>query len=198
MEIEYKWNMPDSQVLSRLIEGVLDAGGAVKSHEIRMRAIYYDTPNRDVYRLHGGLRIRQENDESVCCLKLAATSVDGCKARQEFEVAAADINEGLAKLPSAGAPQDVCELLTAGGPQPTCETNFVRRAYRVEVEGFVAELAVDAGKMLRDGRSAPIHEVELELVSGSQEAFHAYAQSLQEQNGLEVEPLSKLARAMAL
>lgn len=198
MEIEYKWDMPGEEALPHLIESVSSASGTGEPSEIRMRAVYYDTPAQDIKRLHGGLRIRQENDESVCCLKLAAMSTGGCKARQEFEVAAADINEGLEKLPSAGAPQDVCELLIANGPQPICETDFVRRAYRVKDECFVAEFAVDVGEMRREGRSAPIHEVELELVSGSREAFHAYAQALQEQNGLEVEALSKLARAMAL
>lgn len=198
VEIEYKWEMPDEQTLAALLDDETIAPALGESRELRMRATYYDTANQDVYRLRGGLRVRQENDRSVCCLKLAAHADGACKARQEFEVAADDVIEGLRRLPEVGAPADVCEMLIAGDPQPTCETDFTRREHMLTCADFTAALAIDTGEMRNRGRMAPIHEVELEYLNGSEEAFHAFARQLQERFGLETQLLSKLARAMAL
>lgn len=198
MEIEYKWEMPDVAVLEDMLDDGAISACADEVRELRMRATYYDTENQDVYRLHGGLRVRQENDDSVCCLKLAASADGACKARQEFEIAADDIAEGLRRLPEAGAPRDVCDMLLAGNPQPTCETDFIRHEQALTCPDFTAALAIDTGEMRNQGRTAPIHEIELEYVSGSEDAFHAFARQMQERFGLEIQPLSKLARAMSL
>lgn len=132
MEIEYKWELPGEAVLADLLSDATVAPMLGDARELNMHATYYDTANQDVSRMHGGLRVRRENDESVCCLKLATGGTDGCKTRREFEMAADDVIEGLRNLPSVGAPVDVCEMLLAANPQPTCETDFVRREYRLE------------------------------------------------------------------
>ena len=198
MEIEYKWNLPDQATVENLITDISALDSNAKLREIRMHATYFDTTNSDVYAMHGGLRVRRENEKSVCCLKLSAKASESCKTRQEFEVSATDISEGLRMLPDIGAPRDICERLLAGDPQPICETDFLRRAYTLVIDSFEAELALDTGEMRRNGNSAPIHELELEFLSGSQDAFHAFAKKLQEEYLLAVQPLSKLARAMAL
>ena len=198
MEIEYKWELPSEDVLAGLLSDAAIAPMLGEPCTLRMRATYYDTVAEDVRRMRGGLRIRQENDESVCCLKLAAQVSGACKARQEFEVSARDIADGLKRLPEMGAPADVCEMLFAAGLQPTCETDFMRREYVLACDDFTAALAIDTGEMRRQGRSAPIHELELEYLGGSEEAFHACATRMQERFGLETQPLSKLARAMVL
>lgn len=198
MEIEYKWDMPGETTLDALLEAPALVARVEDAGEIRMRATYFDTDQLDVQNMHGGLRIRQENEQSVCCLKLAASSDGACKARQEFEVEAFDIVEGLEKLPDAGAPADVCALLVAHGPRPSCETDFTRLTRMVAGDGFTAELAIDTGEMRRDGRTAPICELELEYLTGDEEAFHAFARGLQEAYDLVPQPLSKLARAMSL
>lgn len=198
MEIEYKWNLPDNDLADTLASHHRIAQAVRTVRTIEMRAVYFDTKNRDVYAMRGGLRIREEDGRGVCCLKLSAKSTDACKTRREYEVDAGDIIEGLRRLPSTGAPREICERLEAGNPEPICETSFERRAYELALDDFSAELAVDIGKMSRGGKTAPIHEIELELLEGSQEAFHSYALELQDEFALEVQPLSKLARAMSL
>lgn len=198
MEIEYKWNLPDDGVAKGMLASDIIAGAVAGSRTIDMRATYFDTPAQDVYALHGGLRIRRENDRSICCLKLSAHDADDCKTRREYEVEAADIIEGLEKLPNAGAPEDVCARFIAGGPKPTCETVFSRKAYELAHNDFRAELAIDLGELRHDGKVASIHEIELEFAGGSEEAFHEFAHELQRKFSLEPQPLSKLARAITL
>ena len=50
----------------------------------------------------------------------------------------------------------------------------------------------------REGRSAPLCEIELEYVAGDEKAFHALAAELADQLDLVPENESKLARAMKL
>lgn len=197
MEIEYKWELPDEESLAKLIDEIA-TGCTGEPRRIRMQATYYDTPGADVAKVHGGLRIRKENDDSVCCLKLSAASADGCKSREEFEVDATDIVEGLSKLPGTGAPKELCDKLLIAGPQPTCHTDFDRTAYGFEPPTFSAEIAIDRGKLGNHNGSAPIHEMELEYKGGSIEDFHAFANRIQNEYGLEVQHMSKLARAMSL
>lgn len=205
MEIEYKWDLQaaeGSRLALDAAEGIAPYVKGVRG--ISMHATYYDTPDGLVASMRGGLRLRKENDDSVCCLKLERRDEDGCAVRQEYEVSADDIRAGIAALPSTGAPADVCEQLLASELEVLCETQFERRAFTLEVAGdtpdgadaFSAELAFDEGALRRQGREQGLREMELEYKSGSLEAFHAFAEGLQDKLGLEPQPLSKLARAM--
>lgn len=198
MELEYKWDLPEAETIERMLICLVQAAAASVPQTIRMQATYYDTLSGDVHRMHGGLRMRRENDESVCCLKLETPSDDACKARQEYEVVANDIVEGLRLLKDVGAPADVCDSLAAQELVALCATDFMRREYDVTADGFAAKLAIDEGLMSRQGRRAPIAEMELEFVEGSEDDFHRCAQRLQEEYGLAVQPKSKLARAATL
>lgn len=198
MEIEYKWDLPDSQIVQDILASSLVADAFTAHQELRMHAIYFDTEHADIARMRGGLRIRRENDASVCCLKLSAQAQDNCKTRREYEVEADSIEDGLRKLPQVGAPRDLCEQLRNSNPRPICETEFARQAYTLELAEFAAELAIDVGEMRRGEKGAPIHEIELEYLDGSQDAFHAFAAQLQDDFALVTQPLSKLARAATL
>ena len=62
----------------------------------------------------------------------------------------------------------------------------------------VCELALDEGTLRHGGRTAPLCEIELEYVAGSEDAFHSLAAELAEYLSLVPEPESKLVRAMKL
>lgn len=198
MEIEYKWEMPDEDVRARLLAVLCERGWLDSPQQIHMRACYFDTPDRYVYHMHGGLRRRIENDASVCCLKLAVEGDDGYRTRREYEVEADDIREGLKLLKGSGAPVSVCDELLARELLPLCETDFNREEYDFRDGEFDAKLAFDVGHMSRQTRQAAISEVEFEYVSGAEDAFHSCARQLEELCGLVVQPKSKLARAASL
>lgn len=198
MEIEYKWEMPDGERCAGLLKMLLQDGALSEVHSIHMHACYYDTVDRYVYSIHGGLRRRMENETSVCCLKLAVRGDDGFRTRKEFEVEADDIHEGLMRLKASDAPADICEELLSRELELLCETDFMRDEYDFASSHFSAKLAFDRGKMTRQDRQAPISELEFELVEGDEEAFHQYASKLEHACDLVVQPKSKLARAASL
>ena len=200
MEQEYKWCCTGAQQFEAIPLHPSVAPLVRKQQCIEMEARYYDSADGLVSRLGGSLRLRRENDASVCCLKLASRNrANGsCKIREEFECAAPDIDIGLNLLPQVGAPQDVCTVLLTGGVTELGFTRFTRRAYLLDTDDCTAELAFDSGSLGRGGKTAPICEIELELKSGSSTAFQQLAQTLQQTFSLTGQSLSKLGRMMSL
>lgn len=198
MEQEYKWQIP-LHTLTALADYLHGLPGRQRHDTLHMAAVYYDTPDGLLKKQGGALRLRQENDRSVCCMKRTLKR-DGAQAiREEYETEAQSVEDGLKRLPEAGAPKDLCILLSY---QTLCElgrTDFVRNCYLFVFDGdapFTAELAFDVGALGAADRMQPFEELELELKSGDADAFDAYARSLERRFALIPQPLSKLARAI--
>lgn len=198
VEIEYKWDMPSDEKRDQLLDLLRERGELGQADSIRMHARYYDTEDGYIQNIRGGLRTRTENERSICCLKLSAGGNGGFRTRQEYEVEADDVFEGLRLLKSVGAPEDICDDLASRKLEAHCETNFLRTEYDFRNREFEAKLALDSGFMERQGRQAPISEIEFEFVGGSEEAFHGFADDLAKDCELAVQPKSKLARAASL
>ena len=72
------------------------------------------------------------------------------------------------------------------------------RIVLLQQDNTVCELALDQGTLRHGEKTAPLCEIELEYVAGSEDAFHALAAELADHLSLMPEPDSKLARAMQL
>lgn len=157
---------------------------------IAMSTTYFDTPQGALSQRKMTLRLRRENDETVCTLKTPLP--DG--SRGEWECAAATLTEGLTALVARGVPVDAIP----DNLQPICGARFTRLAIDVPTADGMAELALDRGVLTGRGREIPLCEVEIELKSGSEAATLALAQTLFLEYGLTPEPKSKFQRASAL
>lgn len=198
MEREYKWIIPQ-ETLSALAGFLHEAEGRLSQDTLQMSAIYYDTQDDLVYRSGAALRLRKENDRSVCCMKRTLKKEGAQALREEYEVEAATLTEGLQKLPDAGAPRDLCILLLHQEFRELARTEFIRNCYLLSVQGdapFTAEFAVDVGALGGQGNMQPFEELELELKSGDADAFQAYADALEQRFALIPQKASKLARAI--
>lgn len=160
---------------------------------IRMETTYFDTPDGALSARHITLRLRKENDITICTVKTPLAE----GGRGEWECEATDIAAGLNQLVALGAPLQVA-VLAAGGLVPVCGAKFTRLATQIPTSDGTAELALDRGVLLGGGREIPLCEVEVELKTGSDQAAVALAQALAAQYGLEPETGSKFRRALAL
>ena len=163
-----------------------------QAQQFSMRTTYYDTPAGTLSELCYTLRQRQENDRSVCTLKIPAGDI----ARGEFEVDCETIEAAipmLCKLSGVGLTE-----LTAQGVVEVCGAKFTRIAKTFDWNGAVIELALDTGVLTGGGREEPFTEMELELKAGSREAMVADGAFLSAAYGLEPERRSKFRRALAL
>ena len=126
MEREYKWKLSGADEFDRIVNSDTVAQTVTGQQDFHMQAIYYDTENQLFAQMQGGLRLRKENDASVCCLKLAAKERGACKTREEYEAEAPDIYSGLTALIGAGAPKELCMMAASSTLVELCRTDFVR------------------------------------------------------------------------
>lgn len=161
--------------------------------EIAMQTTYFDTPDSALSARRITLRLRRENDMTICTVKTPLP--DG--SRGEWECQATDIATGLTGLVQCGAPVQIA-LLAEKGLVPVCGARFTRLAAQVQTADGTAELALDSGILLGGGKEMPLCEVEVELKTGSDTAVLAFAAALAEKYGLQPETKSKFRRALAL
>lgn len=185
-EFELKYAATDA-VLSAL------AAKFGPGREIRMESTYFDTPDGALAAARMTLRLRRENDETVCTVKTPLP--DG--SRGEWECPAPDIENGIHALLELGAPPMLKEMAQAG-VSPVCGARFTRQAIQLPTADGMAELALDKGILSGGGREIPLCEVEIELKSGSEEAAYALATQLARAYDLQPEPNSKFRRAQLL
>lgn len=197
MEKEYKWRA-DEYVLGQALLWASSRIGS-QSRTIHMQSQYYDTLDGLLRAQEAALRLRRENSRSVCCLKLRnENSPDGMRAHEEYQCDAESIQEGLQMLPDKGAPRALCEQILTAPLVQICNVDFRRCAVLLQEGDTVCELALDEGTLRHGGRTAPLCEIELEYVAGSEDVFHSLAADLADYLSLVPEPESKLARAMKL
>ncbi|MBQ3940810.1 MAG: CYTH domain-containing protein [Oscillospiraceae bacterium] len=198
MEQEFKWHLPADR-FDALMQYLRENGELLSAQTLRMEAVYYETVDGLLYRLGVALRIRRENDRSICCLKRTVHKEGALAQREEYETEADSLAEGFARLPDAGAPADLCRLLAAQTFTELARTRFTRQAtlFRFRMpEPFTAEFAADSGALGGAGKMSPFSEIELELKSGDAASFFRFADALAEAFSLIPQPASKLARAI--
>ncbi len=202
MEQEYKWQYPSDCCPDAVAQHSLIQNCCTNTKQYQMQAVYYDTENALFRHLGGSLRLRRENQTSVCCMKITRKKEGALAIREEYETEAETLAEGLQKLPQVGAPADICTKISPDALLPLCTIAFVRNAMTLEIStenaACVAELALDSGTFQRNGITQDFMEVELEFKSGSPEAFHTFAKQIETTFSLIPQPLSKLARALSI
>ena len=160
---------------------------------IQMETAYYDTPNGDLSARRWTLRKRLENGTYICALK---TPGEG-NVRGEWETECDCIEAAISELCKLGCPAEL-EDLCADGLVNTCGARFTRKAGLFTLRDCVMEIALDEGVLTGGGKELPLCELEAELKEGSREAADAFAAELAAVYGLQAEPKSKFARALAL
>lgn len=195
MEREYKWKA-DTEQFTRLCEALsLDPDS---QPQLSMDATYFDTPDGILRERRIGLRLRRENEQSVCCMKARNAAQNGLHIHEEYECPAQTLTEGLSQLPLLGAPADLCQTLLKAELIPIARVRFERTPILWHAAAFSAELSFDTGYLANDRQETPFCEIECEYKSGDLAAFKSTCTVLAETFGLCAEAYSKLARALSL
>ena len=160
---------------------------------IAMETTYFDTATGYLSARQMMLRLRRENDTTVCTLKTPLP--DG--SRGEWECEATDIAAGVQEVVRLGAPKNLLAL-AENGWIVACGARFTRFAAEVPTADGTAELALDSGVLIGGGKEIPLCEVEIELKTGSDIAAQTLADQIAAEFGLTEEPRSKFQRASAL
>lgn len=202
MEQEIKLRAPNAVVLEQILEDNAIARLQISAQEqIRMHTTYFDTQDHFLAERRWVLRRRTENEDMVITLK---TPADGNHRRGEWSLTGTGLIEGdvvsdhvYQALFAQGAPRQILALRDKP-LLPVCGVKFLRRCLQLQIGDAVAELALDLGQFHRGGRTAPLMEVELELLHGDFSPVETFARELADRFSLAEEPLSKYQQAMRL
>ena len=160
---------------------------------IRLHALYFDTPTRELARARIALRLRQEGRDWVQTLKMP-----GADAITRVEVNHPRPGPVLDLSVYAGTEFEA-PLSSLKGELGLCyETDVQRLLRKVRGRHGTVELAYDTGVLRAGSLELPISELEFELVSGRPAAIFAMARRWQQRYGLVLDARSKSERGDAL
>lgn len=168
----------------------------------KLHNIYYDTPTH-WFAAHGlTLRVRADGDRHIQGLKSRVGARDGVFRRWEIEHEIASAAPDIALLKAAMAATAPNE--TFADLAPVFETRFIRAQCEIDTPTKRSEgaqriaIAFDTGSIVAGARIETIAEIELELISGSEEGLREMAARLTDLYPLQYGRASKAQRGYRL
>lgn len=190
VETELKLRI-DPKQLARLKRHAL-----LKSHQLtrpvtrRLYNIYYDTPKLELQQSGMALRLRRSGKQWLQTLKGGGGVQGGLHQRNEWEMPvsgpALDFSLFQHDEIEEHLPRKLREQL-----QPVFVTDFSRNSRMLSWQGAQIELCMDQGEVSTEKSSAPICELELELIAGEPQQLFALALAILDIVPFELESISK-------
>ena len=199
VEIELKLlldkNDLEKLLASELLKSVVREGSEKKRNLV---SSYYDTADLALKRHGIAYRVRDKGDGTFeATIKTDKKSSAGLSERLELNLPLTENVAVLECFAELGLGYDLTEL-APNGVKKLFTVDVVRTTYILDLDGAVAELAIDKGKIFANGNEDSIDEVELELVDGKVEAMLKFAEQMANLVTVRTEKRSKFARGLAL
>jgi len=126
-----------------------------------------------------GLRLRQVGNQWLQTVKCTGKVQDGLHQREEWEHEIGSDKFDLKQLKQTPLAEMIDDAEIWPNLQPVFTTDFERQTIQLELDDKTQlELAYDRGEVRTDTSAKPIHEIELELKSGSIESLKLLADEL--------------------
>ena len=199
METELKLSLFEPDLPRLLDHPLLAATGSTQ----RLINTYFDTPDLALQQRRMAVRERLAGDKWLLTVKTAGKSEKGLSRRQEWE---GPTTPGTLQFDTLIDDTALAADLMAMRPRlkPLFCTDFERQHWLIDHAGAQIEVALDQGHIHVPGTdlSEPLLELELELLSGPEEALMALADLLRQtpQGPITLTPsdASKAQRGQAL
>lgn len=137
-----------------------------QAESMTLRAMYFDTTDRQLAKAKAAIRLRQEGENWVQTLKMAGTnSLSRIELNHHRPGPILDLS-----LYAGTEAEPLLTKLTKP-LELRYETDVVRLLKKQRTRKGTVEIAFDTGYVRADRFELPIHEVEFELISGSVEAI---------------------------
>jgi triphosphatase len=192
IELKFLFAERDSAKIKTLISA---ASGARQAAHQRLRAVYFDTPNCDLWNHGFTLRVRANGKCHIQTVKrLVASSVQ----RDEWEVETAQPGPDFDLIKSTPLARLAAEPSIRHALRPAFKVKVERTSYWLDAGGGVIEASFDQGAIEANGDKLGVRELELELKSGNQRALFNLARALVTQAPLRLCLISKSERGHLL
>lgn len=193
IEIELKLQLTPKSAKKLLAHPLL---ADIAPQKQRLLNTYYDTPRLDLHARRIAIRFRQKGWQWLLTVKSAEPASGGLAMRSEWETEATPGNFDFSHVDN----DELRHFLEDATAQlePVFTTDFRRQIWHVPFGTSLIELAVDRGSIESRGKSLPICEIELELLSGQVEDIFGLTRQLQEDIDLVPAIASKAERGYNL
>ncbi len=162
----------------------------------RLLNTYYDTAQLELHARRIAMRFRKKGWQWLLTVKSAEPASGGLAMRSEWETQA---TPGVFDFSHVDNEELRHFLEQASGQlEPVFTTDFRRQIWHVPFGESLIELAVDRGTIESRGKSTPICEIELELLSGQVADIFGLTRLLQEKLDLHPAIASKAERGYKL
>lgn len=199
-EIELKLVVSKDNLKKLLaLDCVTDALRAGSMQKRKLVSSYYDTEDLAFKRQGIAYRVRSKGDGTYeATVKTSVQNGAGLSERMELNLPLNSPRPKLEGFAAMGLGTELTEL-APNGVSKLFTVTVQRTTYILDLEGAVAELAVDHGKIVAGKDNVdPIDEVEIELLEGDKGALLKLAADIAAQVPLFVEKRSKFVRGLAL
>lgn len=156
---------------------------------IRLRAKYFDTPDRLLAQSGMALRLRLEGRRWIQTLK-----IKGEHALSRLELNHPRPTPTLDLTVYQNTPAHEALMTAQAQLSVSYETNIVRTLRRIRIPAGAVEVAFDLGDIVSGDLRLPVSEVEFELLSGRLDAVFLLGLKWQRQHGLILDLRSKAER----
>jgi len=165
---------------------------ASEVHQQHLVSDYYDTPQLDLIKSGVGLRLRNDNGHWLQTVKSTGRVVDGLHERQEWEWPLDEAEFDLMLLQQTPLKTMIEDEKIWPKVIKIFTTDFLRLAIQLKLDNNTeVELAYDRGRVSNDEKQTKIHEIELELKSGSIDEMKRLAQLFCQQLNMQPNESSK-------
>jgi triphosphatase len=193
-EIELKFLFAERDV-AKVKALVAAASGARQAIHQRLRTIYFDTPNQDLWNQGFTLRVRAIGETHVQTVKRIASSRI---QRDEWEEEVGRPEPDLGRIKNAPLARLASKTSIRRTLRPAFEVDVERTSVMLETGAGRIEASVDQGAIEANGAKLGVRELELELKSGDRSALFNLARAFVSQAALHPSLISKAERGHLL
>ena len=195
-EIELKFTLDEAGFAAALDSALLRRDGE-KSAAKKLVSVYYDTPDWDLLRQKMALRVRRSGRSPPVMTLKWRPEAESLFSRGEIEHKVRTVEPDLSLF--EGDPGERLRALVGDKPLVAKYETRVSRTTRLLPAGAASiEAAFDHGEIVAGERRLPLRELELELKSGPETDFYAFASRLAAALPLRLDAVSKAERASHL
>ncbi len=199
-EVELKISMDAADEARLRRHAALSALRTTPRRTEKLVSVYFDTPDHALARAGIALRLRKVGRAWVQTVKFGKDGAGaGLFSRREIDLPAPGGRLALDGPDPEGMFGAIRKACDGAALSPVFETRIRRIVERLRLEdGSALEVALDHGEVVAGEQDAPIHEAEIELVSGDVTAVFDLAQMLFPTGPVRFSAESKAARGYAL
>ena len=204
-EIELKYqllaNNDDSNTVAADITAMLKANNLTfETNQSQLGNDYYESDDLVLRKMDFGLRIRTKGQTYEQTMKTAGKVVGCLHQRPEYNIPLTKKQLDLSLFSQDIWPENTDVKALEKDLKVIFTTNFHRQTWLIHQDNSVIELALDKGEICTQAGepTLDINELEIELVSGEEQALFVLAKKLMAVVAIEPGKLSKAARGYSL